>query len=156
MNYSKEQIEALGGRPPRRGPSGDLTRRERREVRAAAEFAVEGETYLEKLFRGAGYTGKIETWAIARVVDLWLHIGEPVFEPKHSPCPPENDPKIGIGDGWCLPHGGYWPYLDKEYHDISHVIVGKRIINVDDIYCHLRDLLKEEIQERKKHNETQQ
>lgn len=82
MNYSKEQVRALGGRPPRRGPGGDLTKRERREVRAAAKFAVEGEQYLEKLFREAGHTGKLETWAVDRTVELWLNIGEPVFTPE--------------------------------------------------------------------------
>jgi len=37
------------------------------------------------------------------------------------------------------------PYLDKEHKDIEWMKIGKRIINLDDCWCYIRDGLKFEL-----------
>ena len=50
---------------------------------------------------------------------------------------------IMTGDGSA---DGYWPFLDREYLDISHMKVGKAIINLDEVWAVVDSTMDEFVQ----------
>ena len=40
---------------------------------------------------------------------------------------------------------GFQPYLDKKYLDCSYIIVGDRIINLDDLYLLIKDNINDDL-----------
>ena len=62
---------------------------------------------------------------------MWYDIGRPVFSDDGT---------------WCCPEGGWWPYLKTKYLDVSWVVVGNAIIDMDEVWTTLRDYLEEKVQ----------
>lgn len=149
MGYTKEQIRKLGVRPRERkvDPETGMCQFlpcERREIRAVVRDILDdrGDAGRDELWQywrlipfEEGYAStrrkEYEDWVLDEVENMWYDIGRPVFDPS---------------DGtWSCPEGGWWPYLDRQYLDISWLKVGNAIIDMDEVWGTLRNMLEEKV-----------
>ena len=140
MGYTKDQISELGIRPRSR-KSGELLPVEKKEVKAVVS-AILNDKDSDELWQywrlipfEDGYACQqrklFEEWVKDEVENMWYDIGRPVFSDDGT---------------WCCPEGGWWPYLKTKYLDVSWVVVGNAIIDMDEVWTTLRDYLEEKVQ----------
>ena len=140
MGYTKGQIEKLGIRPRTRKGNG-LLPCERKEVKAVIRAILndkdsdELRQYWRLIPFEDGYAccrrKLFEEWVKERVENMWYDIGLPVFDEDGN---------------WSCPEGGWWPYLKTNYLDISWLKVGNAIIDMDEVWTTLRNILEEKVQ----------
>jgi len=142
MGYTKEQIAKLGVRPRVRKAKKDGTAGllpcEERECAAVCKALSEDSDELWQYFRmipfEEGYAcqrrKEFEKWLKDEIENMWWDIGCPVFDEDGN---------------WSCPEGGWWPYLEKPYLDISYLRVGTVLIDMDEIYTTLRHMIEEKI-----------
>lgn len=139
MGYRREQIAQLGIRPRVRNGNG-LLPCEKKEVKAVVR-AILNDKDLDELWQfwrlipfEDGYACQqrklFEEWVKEEVENMWYDIGLPVFDED--------------GD-WSCSEGGWWPYLRTKYLDISWLVVGNAIINMDEVWTTLRNYLEEKV-----------
>lgn len=140
MHYTKEQIAQLGIRPRERKGDG-LLPCERKEVKAVIS-AILNDKDSDELWQfwrlipfEDGYACQqrklFEEWVKDEVENMWYDIGHPVFDEDGT---------------WLCRDGGWWPYLRTKYLDISWLVVGNAIIDMDEVWTTLRNYLEEKVQ----------
>lgn len=139
-HYTKEQIAVLGVRPrerkknPKTGTV-DFTPCEKREVKAVQKVMLEDDE-LWQFWRlipfEEGYAcqrrKEFENWIKSEIEGMWYEIGVPEFDP-------------GTLDWHC--ELGWWPYLRTRFLDISNMVVGNAIIDLDEVFTTLRNRIEE-------------
>lgn len=140
IHYTKDQIAQLGIRPRERKGHG-LLPCERKEVKAVVR-AILNDKDSDELWQywrlipfEEGYACQqrklFEDFVNAEVENMWYDIGRPVFNEDGN---------------WSCPNGGWWPYLKTNYLDISWLKVGDAIIDMDEVWTTLRNIIEEKVQ----------
>ena len=141
-HYTKEQIEVLGIRPRNRKENPktghvDLTPCEKREIKAVQNVMIE-DYRLWQFWRLIPFEygcacqrrKEFDDWIKEEVEGMWYEIGVPEFDP-------------GTLNWHC--NDGWWPYLRTRFIDISNMVVGNAIIDLDEVFKTLRNRIEEKV-----------